>query len=305
MQQNIHLLLTVASLLYFATVARLFSVENNHGNDDAFLSENIHTEDEMNENADRFLAEDDVSMRIIMAGNSYTYQQDMNLKLQQMLDVDYGSTEVVRQPFRSGGKKIYEHANRYDNGAYDALLAKDNNKFFVLQDQSQLPSLQQLQPYYGMSRDAVAYFREELDLDIDLILMMTWGREKQDQNIGFNMCFTQMQENLKNGYEDYRDHAIAQNPNKPNVYIAPVGLAFQAIHDKYCDGGVSTPQCTGQNSGVSLGCEAATDGNTDFTKLYKNDGSHPTLHGTYLAACVLYATMTGKSPVGMPGEILQ
>lgn len=33
--------------------------------------------------------------------------------------------------------------------------------------------------------------------------------------------------------------------------------------------------------------------------LYSQDG-HPTLYGTYLAACVLYGTIFGKSPVGNP-----
>jgi hypothetical protein len=33
--------------------------------------------------------------------------------------------------------------------------------------------------------------------------------------------------------------------------------------------------------------------------LFAADGSHPTAHGTYLAACVFYALLTGNSPVGL------
>lgn len=33
--------------------------------------------------------------------------------------------------------------------------------------------------------------------------------------------------------------------------------------------------------------------------LYQDDGSHPSYAGTYLAACVFYATFYGKSPVGL------
>ena len=33
--------------------------------------------------------------------------------------------------------------------------------------------------------------------------------------------------------------------------------------------------------------------------LHDPDGSHPSPAGTYLAACVLYATLTGESPVGL------
>ena len=35
--------------------------------------------------------------------------------------------------------------------------------------------------------------------------------------------------------------------------------------------------------------------------LFRADGSHPTPVGTYLAASVMYSTLYGKSPVGLPG----
>lgn len=37
--------------------------------------------------------------------------------------------------------------------------------------------------------------------------------------------------------------------------------------------------------------------------LHTADGIHPTPAGSYLAACVFYATLYGKSPAGLPGEI--
>jgi len=94
---------------------------------------------------------------------------------------------------------------------------------------------------------------------------MTWGRRNHETRTGVNWCYAEMQENLKNGYEDYRDNAMQQTNNE-RVYIAPVGLAFKAIHDTYCIDGVSTAECTGKNSGVSVGCVPATDGTTKFTK---------------------------------------
>jgi hypothetical protein len=39
-------------------------------------------------------------------------------------------------------------------------------------------------------------------------------------------------------------------------------------------------------------------------ELYIEDGSHPSAAGTYLAACVLYATIIGRSPVGLPSKII-
>lgn len=37
--------------------------------------------------------------------------------------------------------------------------------------------------------------------------------------------------------------------------------------------------------------------------LHEKDKKHPTATGSYLAACVLYATIYGKSPEGLPGSI--
>lgn len=36
-----------------------------------------------------------------------------------------------------------------------------------------------------------------------------------------------------------------------------------------------------------------------FPALWQDDGSHPTVQGTYLAACVFYATIFRQSPMGL------
>lgn len=64
-------------------------------------------------------------------------------------------------------------------------------------------------------------------------------------------------------------------PERP-VRIAPAGLAFEHIFK-------------------SIPGNASADG-TDFTRLYEEDGTHPSLEGSYLVACVVYATMTGHDP---------
>jgi len=38
-------------------------------------------------------------------------------------------------------------------------------------------------------------------------------------------------------------------------------------------------------------------------ELYMRDGSHPSPDGTYLAACVFYATLLDKNPAGLPAEV--
>jgi len=58
--------------------------------------------------------------------------------------------------------------------------------------------------------------------------------------------------------------------NEAGALVIPVGLAFEEAYR--------------QRPGIQL------------HKTY--DGSHPDLIGTYLAACVVYASLYGKSPVG-------
>ena len=53
---------------------------------------------------------------------------------------------------------------------------------------------------------------------------------------------------------------------------------------------------------VGMAWERALKNKTPFV-LHSADKSHPTPAGTYLAACVFYAAIYGKSPKGLPGKI--
>jgi len=62
--------------------------------------------------------------------------------------------------------------------------------------------------------------------------------------------------------------------------------------------------------GAELGADVAPVGvawervlqTAGHPELYDADGSHPSLAGSYLAACVLFATLFGESPVGIASE---
>lgn len=56
--------------------------------------------------------------------------------------------------------------------------------------------------------------------------------------------------------------------------VAPVGIAWE--------------NCLKRHPGIPL---------------YQADGQHPTAEGSYLAACVMYCTLFGKSPAGLPGKL--
>ena len=68
---------------------------------------------------------------------------------------------------------------------------------------------------------------------------------------------------------------------------------------------------TYRSAGAELGAEVLMVGDAwaavrrvrpEFV-LHLSDGSHPNAAGSYLAACVIYAMLTGRSPVGAPREL--
>ncbi len=151
----------------------------------------------------------------------------------------------------------------------------------VLQDQSQVPSFPQDQPTYAASRAAVVSLAEMVvAMGGTPHLFQTWGRRNGDaQNEWLNPDFSTMQQNLVEGYAGY---AGAIESAGMEVQVIPVGQGWQRVHDDLVAAGVDP-----------------TVGDTLFTRLYANDGSHPSPLGTYLAASIAYATISGQSPVGL------
>ncbi|MFP6872693.1 MAG: DUF4886 domain-containing protein, partial [Verrucomicrobiales bacterium] len=90
----------------------------------------------------------------------------------------------------------------------------------------------------------------------------TWGRRDGDrQNPGLFGTYTKMQDALSQSY--------AQAAKRDKAILIPVGEAWRAV----------------RKNNDKLGRE-----------LYKGDGSHPSAKGAYLAACCLYAALTGGDP---------
>lgn len=130
----------------------------------------------------------------------------------------------------------------------------------ILQDQSFMPALEK-----GRTQEMDPGVRALVTLIRDNgsqpWLYLTWGRQKGLPEQGFS-DYGSMQIQLTKGYMD-----IAQEQNIP---VAPVGEAWKTAlsHD------ASAP-------------------------LWGPDGSHPSLQGTYLAACVFYAALYQETPEGL------
>ena len=219
---------------------------------------------------------------VLMFGNSYTFANSLGTLVEAM---GVTNADVVA----AGGNDLADHwANVNFSGSNSNTTLRDPNidwNFVVLQDQSQIPSLPTSDSNWQASKNGAVHLATEIEVEGgDAVLFMTWGRRSGEspnqwhQYNNINQNFTDMQNRLANGYYHYAENMSAAGNT---VWIAPVGLAFEHIHDSIAAGGV----------------DPTASGNT-FYNLYDTDGSHPSASGSYLAACVLYATMTGNSPVG-------
>lgn len=98
------------------------------------------------------------------------------------------------------------------------------------------------------------------------VLYMTWAKREDGEAITDVTRFQQDVELV---------HYYEQHAQSAGALVAPVGRAWErALRDH-------------------------------SVVLHQADGSHPTEAGTYLAACIFYATLTGKSPLGLGGGGLQ
>ncbi len=203
------------------------------------------------------------SLKVLFLGNSYTYVNDL--------------PQLIKDLANSAGKTVFTDQNtpggyRLDQHKQDATsLAKiqqDNWDFVVLQEQSQVPTID-FTRYNWMYPSA-----QELDSLItfqgsETLFFMTWGRRFGGQQCYNFICspnfqnFHEMQSSLKFAYE-----SIAEETNSK---VTPVGIAWK-------------------NALLADSLSA---------ELWSADDSHPSLKGSYLAACVFYKTFFNESPVGL------
>lgn len=160
-----------------------------------------------------------------------------------------------------GGKDLHFHLT---NPTSQKALQSAKWDFVVIQDQSQKPGLggQYTQGFHTAATGLCAAIRKQ---GAKPCFFMTWGRRDGDKrNTQVYPDFITMHRKISEAYH---------NAGRENgSLVAPIGQAFSIIH--------------GQDKAL-------------FPKLYKNDGSHPSSQGGYLAACVLWGTLTGKDPVSI------
>jgi hypothetical protein len=132
--------------------------------------------------------------------------------------------------------------------------------FVVLQEQSQIPAVMQV-------RNAQMYPPARTLVSLirengaEPVFYMTWGHRSGWPENGLT-SYESMHQGLYDGYVSI--------VHELDTRVAPVGVAWAEAHK--------------QDQRLSL---------------WQEDGSHPAMQGTYLAACVFYAALFGESPEGL------
>ena len=217
---------------------------------------------------------------LLFVGNSYTAFNSLPDTVGLLLEEGAPTwDEVDRHALSPGGWTFSQHAGELlagPNPHTDALIDGAFD-FVILQEQSQMAGFDQSGGTWLASLQGASDLNDAIKgLDAQTMFYMTWGRRNGDnQNPDIYPDYITMQHLLTDGYVAYADELSTKN--RP-VFVAPAGLAFQAIWESEAD--PSDP--------MSL-----------FSRLYVNDGSHPSPIGSMMVARVFYASLTGRSPVGL------
>lgn len=198
--------------------------------------------------------------RILFLGNSYTSVNNLPQML-QTLALTVGET-LDYEANTPGGHTLNGHAI---NSTSLGKINQGNWDFVVLQDQSQYPAFPQAQVevyVYPYARFLDSVINAENPC-AETVFYMTWGRKNGDVSNCSNfppLCTYEGMDSLLN--LRYRTMA-----NDNDAILSPVGAVWHALRT-----------------------------NHPTIELYAADESHPSVAGTYAAACSFFTTLFRKDP---------
>jgi len=199
---------------------------------------------------------------VLFIGNSYTYVNNLPTLVEQIA-LTFGDT-LIHDSSTPGGATFSMHSTN------SQTISKINQQvwdYVILQAQSQEPSLS---PGYVNANvypalQTLINIISQSSICIEPMFFMTWGRKYGDASNCVPwppVCtYLGMQEQLRLRYLDFA--------SIHNASCTPVGMAWK--------------QSIEQDSTLNL---------------YSPDNSHPSIYGSYLAACTFYASIFKKSPSG-------
>lgn len=195
--------------------------------------------------------------RVLFIGNSYT--QFNNLP-QMVADIAESMGEGVEfQSNTPGGCTFEMHCQNQSM----VMICEGGWDFVVLQEQSQLPAF----PMDSVEMYVFPFAQRLVDSiyahnpNVEPMFFMTWGRKNGDTEFGYPPMDTY------EGMDSLLYARYMQMGEDNDASVCPVGRVWHYLRDHDAD-----------------------------IELYTSDGSHPSIAGTYAAACAFNTMFFGRNP---------
>lgn len=198
------------------------------------------------------------SISVLFVGNSYVYVNDLPGTLAHLAN-SLGKTVSTGQKVNGA----YTFANHAADPLTYSAIHQQLWDVVVLQAQSQEPSF----PTDQVNTQTLPYAVQLTDSIYaanpcgNALFFMTWGREVGDPQWDSINTFDKMNGRLYDAYMKFG--------RETDAMVSPVGAVWKYVRDHH-----------------------------PTIQLYSSDGSHPSLAGTYLAACTFYTALFQSSTVG-------
>lgn len=196
---------------------------------------------------------------VLFIGNSYTSVNDLP-RLTQMVAQSMGD-ELTYESNTPGGCTFAQHCTNRSM----TLIQQGTWDVVVLQEQSQLPSF----PEWQVERECFPNATRLVEAayaanpNVEPMFYMTWGRKNGDQSNAQEYPPLGTYEGMDSLlYERYM-----QMGRDNNASVCPVGRVWRNIRKNHRE-----------------------------IELYADDGSHPSMAGSYAAACAFYTMIFHRNP---------
>jgi hypothetical protein len=234
---------------------------------------------------------DDPPLKVLFIGNSYTRVNDLPSMLASLAAANGQKIEV--ESHLPGGRSLEKHLR--EKKAVEKIQEKKWD-VVVLQEQSLRPVIDR-----DLMFQYARVFQEEIKKQgAKTVFYLTWARKNvPEMQDGADPATAP--EYAKAMYE-LMCGALEKGADRPDFEEwctqNKTGLVH-GLNGAYFD---IAQELDAEVAPVGIAWKKALAADKNLV-LYRPDKSHPTATGTYLAACVFYTTLLGKSPVGLPGEI--
>lgn len=213
----------------------------------------------------------EIDMKILFVGNSFTFYHDMPLLVEKIFEKT--GIFVKTDQVTYGGYHLKQYLDE-EKGSGQILLKKLSEEswdYIVLQEQSNTPCLER-EEFLDSVLKLSAKIRENGAVPV---FYQTWSyREHSDMLELIHMEHREFYQGLKDAYKEAAE--------KTDGILVPVGDAF-----------------------------LQTEQGDPEIDLMENDNYHPSLAGSFLAACMFYLKLSGKMdfpeyvPEGLDQETAQ